>query len=163
MAHCWASSCTVGAALKACPPSAPGNQKRSGVSWRARSVAALSCRRASAPPRPTPIGVFPRELPPPLPRPEGMSEALLEIDGSFGEGGGQILRTSLALSLLTGKPFRLFHVRARRAKPGLHAQHLTGVRAAATVGAAKLRGASLRSTDLTFEPGPRTPGRYRFH
>src|SRR5947209_6778794 len=91
-----------------------------------------------------------------------MSDARLEIDGSFGEGGGQILRTSLALSLLTGKPFRLFNVRARRAKPGLHAQHLTGVRAAATVGAAKLRGASLGSTDLTFEPGPVTPGRYRF-
>src|ERR1700692_4428118 len=95
-------------------------------------------------------------------QPPTTAPAMIELDGSFGEGGGQILRTSLALSLLTGKPFRLFNIRAGRAKPGLHAQHLTGVRAAATVGAATLRGASLGSMDLTFEPGPVTPGRYRF-
>ncbi|HVS40323.1 MAG TPA: RNA 3'-terminal phosphate cyclase [Gemmataceae bacterium] len=87
---------------------------------------------------------------------------MLELDGSFGEGGGQILRTSLALSLLTGKPFHLRNVRAGRAKPGLQPQHLMSVRAAATIGSAQVRGASLSSTDLVFEPGPVTAGRYRF-
>jgi RNA 3'-terminal phosphate cyclase (ATP) len=91
-----------------------------------------------------------------------MSNALLEIDGSYGEGGGQVLRTSLALSLLTGRPFRLTNVRARRSKPGLQPQHLTSVRAAATVGQATLRGASLGSSDLTFEPGEVRAGNYRF-
>jgi RNA 3'-terminal phosphate cyclase (ATP) len=86
----------------------------------------------------------------------------LELDGSFGEGGGQILRTSLALSLITGKPFHLRNVRAGRAKPGLQPQHLAGVRAAAAVGQAKTRGAALGSTDLTFEPGPIKAGKYRF-
>src|SRR4051812_47105997 len=76
----------------------------------------------------------------------------VELDGSRGEGGGQILRTSLALSLLTGKPFHLAHVRAGRAKPGLQPQHLQSVLAAAAVGKAQLRGASLHSSDLVFEP-----------
>jgi RNA 3'-terminal phosphate cyclase (ATP) len=92
-----------------------------------------------------------------------MSDAPLELDGSFGEGGGQILRTSLALSLLTGRAFHLRNVRARRPKPGLQAQHLTSVRAAAAVGAARVRGATLGSTDLTFEPGPVTAGKYHFN
>ena len=67
---------------------------------------------------------------------------MLELDGSQGEGGGQILRTSLALALLTGRPFHLRNVRAGRAKPGLQPQHLMSVRAAATVGQADTRGAS---------------------
>lgn len=87
---------------------------------------------------------------------------MIELDGSLGEGGGQILRTSLALSLLTRQPFHLRNVRARRAKPGLQPQHLMSVRAAATVGQAKLRGASLHSTDLAFEPGDVVPGKYHF-
>jgi RNA 3'-terminal phosphate cyclase (ATP) len=91
-----------------------------------------------------------------------MSETLLELDGSFGEGGGQILRSSLALSLLTGHGFHLANVRAGRAKPGLQPQHLQSVRAAAAVGHARLRGATLRSSDLVFEPGPVTAGKYRF-
>src|SRR5262245_55660007 len=91
-----------------------------------------------------------------------MAESLVEIDGSFGEGGGQILRTSLALSLLTGKPFHLRNVRARRARPGLQPQHLMSVRAAAQVGQAQLRGAAKDSTDLVFEPGPVTQGKYHF-
>src|SRR5262245_25297158 len=86
----------------------------------------------------------------------------LELDGSMGEGGGQILRTALALSLLTGKSFHLANVRAGRPKPGLRPQHLMSVRAAAAVGGAKLTGASVDSTDLVFEPGPVKPGRYRF-
>jgi RNA 3'-terminal phosphate cyclase (ATP) len=91
-----------------------------------------------------------------------MSEAIIELDGSFGEGGGQILRTSLALSLLTGKPFRLHNIRAGRPKPGLQPQHLMSVRAAGTVGRASMLGASLGSSELEFRPGPVLAGNYRF-
>ena len=91
-----------------------------------------------------------------------MSHELLEIDGSFGEGGGQILRTSLALSLITGKGFHLRNVRAGRSKPGLQPQHLMCVRAAATIGQAQVRGASKGSTELHFEPGTIVPGKYHF-
>ena len=91
-----------------------------------------------------------------------MDATRLEIDGSFGEGGGQILRTSLALALLTSRPFRLYNIRARRPKPGLQPQHLMSVRAAAQVGGATLRGASIGSSDLVFEPGEVRAGRYRF-
>jgi RNA 3'-terminal phosphate cyclase (ATP) len=91
-----------------------------------------------------------------------MSTETIELDGSFGEGGGQILRTSLALALLTGKPFHLRNVRARRSKPGLQPQHLQSVQAAAAIGQARLRGASLGSTELTFEPGEVRAGTYRF-
>jgi RNA 3'-terminal phosphate cyclase (ATP) len=91
-----------------------------------------------------------------------MSGTLLELDGSFGEGGGQILRTSLTLSLLTGKAFRLYNIRAGRAKPGLQPQHLMSVQAAATIGKATLRGGARGSSDLTFEPGALTAGNYRF-
>lgn len=87
---------------------------------------------------------------------------MIDIDGSAGEGGGQILRTSLALSLITGKPFHLRNIRARRSKPGLQAQHLMSVRAAGQIGSAQLRGASLGSCDLVFEPGPVTAGVYHF-
>jgi RNA 3'-terminal phosphate cyclase (ATP) len=86
----------------------------------------------------------------------------IEIDGSHGEGGGQVLRTSLALSLITGKPFRLFNVRAGREKPGLQPQHLMSVKAAAIVGNAQMRGASIGSSDLSFEPGEVRAGTYRF-
>ena len=91
-----------------------------------------------------------------------MSDSLLELDGSFGEGGGQILRTSLALALLTKKGFHLRNIRAGRSKPGLQPQHLQSVRAAAVIGNAQTRGASQNSTDLVFEPGPVTAGKYRF-
>jgi len=87
---------------------------------------------------------------------------MLTIDGSSGEGGGQILRTSLALSLVTGKPFRMERIRARRPKPGLGRQHLTAVRAAAEVGQAGVEGAELGSRELVFRPGEVRPGEYRF-
>jgi RNA 3'-phosphate cyclase len=87
---------------------------------------------------------------------------LLELDGSLGEGGGQILRSSLSLSLLTGQAFHLVNIRAGRAKPGLQPQHLQCVRAAAAISGATLRGASLGSTVLTFTPGPVRAGSYRF-
>lgn len=84
------------------------------------------------------------------------------IDGSFGEGGGQILRTSLSLSLATGKAFRIENVRAGRERPGLLRQHLTAVLAAAEVGGAKVEGATLGSQTLTFSPCKVRPGEYRF-
>jgi RNA 3'-terminal phosphate cyclase (ATP) len=87
---------------------------------------------------------------------------MIELDGSMGEGGGQILRTSLALSLLFGKPFHLFNIRAGRTKPGLQPQHLMSVRAAATIGHAEMRGANRDSRDLVFEPGQILSGRYHF-
>jgi len=87
---------------------------------------------------------------------------MIGIDGSQGEGGGQILRTSLTLSLVTGQPFRMENIRAGRAKPGLLRQHLTAVRAAAEVGGGKVEGDSPGSRQLVFEPGPVRPGSYRF-
>ena len=87
---------------------------------------------------------------------------LLKIDGSAGEGGGQILRTALGLSLVTGKPFRIERIRAGREKPGLMRQHLTAVLAAAQVGAAEVEGAAIGSQVLTFHPAPVTPGAYHF-
>ena len=87
---------------------------------------------------------------------------MLTIDGSQGEGGGQIIRTSLALSLITGRPFRIYNVRARREKPGLQRQHLTAVLAAARIGDAQVEGASVGSSAFTFTPGKVTAGDYSF-
>lgn len=87
---------------------------------------------------------------------------MLTIDGSSGEGGGQIIRTSLALSLVTGKPFRIYNVRARREKPGLQRQHLTAVNAAAQIGGAKVDEAAVGSQQFTFVPGEVVPGEYVF-
>jgi RNA 3'-terminal phosphate cyclase (ATP) len=87
---------------------------------------------------------------------------MLTIDGSRGEGGGQILRTSLALSLVTGKPFRMEKIRVRRPKPGLRRQHLTAVLAAAEVGQARVDGAVLNCQELLFAPGEVRPGEYHF-
>lgn len=88
---------------------------------------------------------------------------MLTIDGSQGEGGGQVLRSSLALSLVTGTPFRITNIRAARKKPGLMRQHLTAVRAAADVGGAQLSGAEIGSKELTFEPKGVRPGEYHFN
>lgn len=87
---------------------------------------------------------------------------MLSIDGSFGEGGGQIIRTSLALSLVTGKAFRAFNVRAGRERPGLQRQHLTAVTAAAAIGGARVEGAHVGSKEFTFAPGEVRPGDYKF-
>lgn len=86
----------------------------------------------------------------------------LVIDGSAGEGGGQILRTALSLSLLTGTPFTLEQIRGRRKKSGLLRQHLTAVRAAAAIGNAEVEGASLGSSRLVFRPGSLLGGDYEF-
>lgn len=87
---------------------------------------------------------------------------MIVIDGSRGEGGGQVLRTSLALSLITGQPFRIENIRAKRATPGLLRQHLTAVHAATQVGGANVEGASINSTSLTFIPGKVRSGDYSF-
>jgi RNA 3'-terminal phosphate cyclase (ATP) len=87
---------------------------------------------------------------------------MIRIDGSFGEGGGQILRTSLSLSLATGKPFRIENIRAGRERPGLLRQHLTAVLAAAEVGGAEVEGVTLGSTAVTFSPGKVRAGDYHF-
>ncbi len=88
--------------------------------------------------------------------------AMIVLDGSMGEGGGQVLRTALALSLATGEPFRMHHIRARRPKPGLGRQHLTAVRAAVEVGCAEVGGAELGSQELTFRPRRVRGGSFRW-
>ncbi len=88
---------------------------------------------------------------------------MLHIDGTLGEGGGQLLRTSLTLSVLTGRPFRMDNIRAGRSKPGLRPQHLTAVRAASALCGAKTTGAHLNSVTLEFHPGSRpSGGSYKF-
>ena len=87
---------------------------------------------------------------------------MIDIDGSAGEGGGQILRTSLALAMCTGQAFTLARIRARRAKPGLMRQHLTCVNAATAVSGATVQGAELGSGTLVFEPGPVRAGEHAF-
>ncbi|VVB73241.1 RNA 3'-terminal phosphate cyclase [uncultured archaeon] len=84
----------------------------------------------------------------------------IEIDGSTEEGGGQILRISLALSSILGKPFRLHNIRAGRPNPGLRPQHLAGVNAAAKMTNAKVKGAEVGSTELEFVPEKILGGRY---
>ncbi len=87
---------------------------------------------------------------------------MLEIDGSFGEGGGQILRTALSLSCLLRKPFRLFNIRKGRRKSGLMPQHLTCVHALTLIAGAKVCGDEIGSSELIFEPGEPKPGDYFF-
>ena len=87
---------------------------------------------------------------------------MLVIDGSQGEGGGQILRSSLSLSVLTKTPFRIENIRAGRRRPGLMRQHLTAVRAAAEISGAEVDGAAIGSTQLTFTPGLVRAGDYSF-
>ncbi len=87
---------------------------------------------------------------------------MLTIDGSAGEGGGQILRSSLALSLVTGKSFVIEKIRANRKKPGLMRQHLSAVKAAAEISQARVEGATLGSTRLIVCPGTVKAGNYTF-
>ena len=87
---------------------------------------------------------------------------MLSVDGSYGEGGGQILRTALSLAALTGVPVRIERIRARRSKPGLRPQHLTAVQAVARVSQAEVTGAHLGSQALTFRPRAPQGGHYLF-
>lgn len=87
---------------------------------------------------------------------------MIEIDGSMGEGGGQVVRTALSLSLLEQEPVRLTHIRAGRDPSGLRPQHKTAVEAAAAIGGATVSGASVGSTTLTFTPEGLHPGTHHF-
>ncbi len=87
---------------------------------------------------------------------------MIAIDGSQGEGGGQIVRSSLALSLVSQRPVTLFQIRAGRSRPGLMRQHLIAVRAAAEISDAEFRGAELGSRELVFRPGKARSGTYHF-
>jgi RNA 3'-terminal phosphate cyclase (ATP) len=86
----------------------------------------------------------------------------VHIDGSFGEGGGQVLRTSLTLAAITGKRLVIDNIRASRPNPGLAKQHLTCVEAVCEICNAKCSGSGLRSTKLDFTPGNVKPGNYNF-
>jgi RNA 3'-terminal phosphate cyclase (ATP) len=87
---------------------------------------------------------------------------MIEIDGSAGEGGGQMLRSALSLSICTTQPFRITNIRAKRDKPGLMRQHLTAVRAAAEICDAEVTGDDVGSQELTFRPGSVKSGNYAF-
>jgi RNA 3'-terminal phosphate cyclase (ATP) len=87
---------------------------------------------------------------------------MIEIDGSYGEAGGQILRTALSLSCVSGKPFRMFNIRKSRSRPGLMPQHLMCVRALALICGASVRGDAVGSTELIFIPSEPKPGDYEF-
>lgn len=86
----------------------------------------------------------------------------VELDGSEGEGGGQILRSALTLSMITGTPLRIVNIRAKRSKPGLLRQHLTAVSAAAEICGAEVIGAQTGSKTLSFMPGAIRGGDYRY-
>ena len=87
---------------------------------------------------------------------------MIIIDGSEGEGGGQIVRNACALSLVTGTPFRVTNARGRRDKPGLMRQHVTAIEAACAIGGAECEGLSVGSSEIGFRPGRVTPGEYHF-
>jgi len=87
---------------------------------------------------------------------------MIRIDGAFGEGGGQILRTSLALSCVTGQAVEIRRIRAGRQRPGLLRQHLCCVRAAAALTGAQVEGDHLSSDSLVFRPGPLRGGAHTF-
>ena len=87
---------------------------------------------------------------------------MIEIDGTFGEGGGQILRTSLSLAAITGQAVHFVNIRAKRRKPGLMRQHLACVNAATEITGGHVSGAELNSQELTFEPGAIRGGDYHF-
>lgn len=87
---------------------------------------------------------------------------MIIIDGSEGEGGGQMLRTALSLSLVTGKPFRIEKIRANRSRPGVMRQHVTAVEAACAIGGAKCEALAVGASELTFIPGAVEPGEHRF-
>jgi len=87
---------------------------------------------------------------------------MIIIDGSEGEGGGQVVRNACALSLVTGQPFRIINARGKRSKPGLMRQHVTAVEAACVLGNATCEGLAVGASEIAFTPGTVVPGEYRF-
>ena len=87
---------------------------------------------------------------------------MIEIDGSFGEGGGQVLRTAVALASVLEKEIRVFNIRAGRAEPGIRPQHMTGVKAAAQLSSAEMKGFEVGSTEFVFRPGKLRSGHFAF-
>ena len=87
---------------------------------------------------------------------------MIVIDGSEGEGGGQVVRNACALSLVTGQPFRIINARGKRSKPGLMRQHVTAVEAACVLGNATCEGLAVGASEIAFTPGTVVPGEYRF-
>jgi RNA 3'-phosphate cyclase len=87
---------------------------------------------------------------------------MLELDGSHGEGGGQLLRTACALAAITGTAVHLRNIRARRSPPGLAPQHLMAVQAVAELSGAQVENLALRSSEIVFRPGPLRGGSFRF-
>src|SRR5207253_2065855 len=87
---------------------------------------------------------------------------MIEIDGSFGEGGGQVLRTAVALATVLSKEINVFNIRSGRAEPGIRPQHMTGVKAAAELCSANLQGLEVGATEFVFKPGKLRTGNFRF-
>jgi RNA 3'-terminal phosphate cyclase (ATP) len=87
---------------------------------------------------------------------------MIEVDGSYGEGGGQVLRTAVALAAVLSKEIHVFNIRAGRAEPGIRPQHMTGVKAAAELCSGQLEGLAVGSTDFVFKPGKMKAGNFRF-
>jgi RNA 3'-terminal phosphate cyclase (ATP) len=88
---------------------------------------------------------------------------MIKVDGSLGEGGGQVLRSALTLSLMTGKKVKIYNIRANRPNPGLRHQHLCAVKAAQKIGKGDVIGGDLGSTSLEFHPFTIQPGRFQFN
>ena len=87
---------------------------------------------------------------------------MIEVDGSFGEGGGQVLRTAVALAAVLSKDIHVFNIRAGRTEPGIRPQHMTGVKATAELCSGHLEGLGVGSTEFVFKPGKLRAGTFRF-
>src|SRR5207302_5060483 len=86
---------------------------------------------------------------------------MIEVDGSYGEGGGQVLRTAVALAAVLSKEIHVFNIRAGRTEPGLRPQHMTGVKAAAELCSANLQGLEVGATEFVFKPGKLRVGTFQ--
>ena len=93
---------------------------------------------------------------------QGRFLTMIEIDGSYGEGGGQILRTAVSLAALIMKPVRIVRIRAGRSKPGLRRQHMAGIELTSKLVSAQVRGLEIGSTEIEFEPMERKSGAFSY-